>query len=86
MVSGIPPREASERLSIYQAKFDDLWRKFITYSGEIAAVFFYDYTFLWNLQNYIVKSHFVSHFSCILLRTKGFDPVYWKLFLKEKMS
>ena len=39
MVSGIPPREASERLSTYQAKFDDLWRKFITYSGEITAVF-----------------------------------------------
>lgn len=33
MVEGIPPREASDRLSIYQARFDELWRKYETYSG-----------------------------------------------------
>ena len=33
MVEGIPPREASDRLSIFQAKFDELWRKYETYSG-----------------------------------------------------
>ncbi|KAH3727100.1 hypothetical protein DPMN_053025, partial [Dreissena polymorpha] len=33
MVSGIPPREASDRLNIYQSRFDELWRKYITYSG-----------------------------------------------------
>jgi dynein heavy chain len=33
MVEGIPPREASDRLSIYQARFDECWRKFETYSG-----------------------------------------------------
>ena len=33
MVDGIAPREASDRLSIYQAKFDELWRKYQTYSG-----------------------------------------------------
>lgn len=49
MVVGIPPREASDRLVIYQvlfiipsfylfvgnwqSQFDDLWRKFQTYSG-----------------------------------------------------
>lgn len=33
MVEGIPPREASDRLTIFQAKFDELWRKFETYSG-----------------------------------------------------
>ena len=32
-VAGIPPREASDRLSIFQARFDELWRKYITYSG-----------------------------------------------------
>ena len=35
MVQGIPPREASDRLNTYQARFDDLWRKFQIYSdGE----------------------------------------------------
>ncbi len=33
MVRGIPPREASDRLTIFQAKFDELWRKFETYSA-----------------------------------------------------
>ena len=31
--SGITPQEASVRLAIYQTKFDDLWRKFNTYSA-----------------------------------------------------
>ena len=35
MVEGIPPGEASERLSIFQSRFDGLFRKFVTYStGE----------------------------------------------------
>ena len=34
MVSGIPPREASDRLGIFQARFDELWRKYETYSGK----------------------------------------------------
>lgn len=33
MVEGIAPREASERLTTYQAQFDELWRKYQTYSG-----------------------------------------------------
>ena len=33
MVRGIPPREASDRLTIFQARFDELWRKFETYSA-----------------------------------------------------
>ncbi|KAL2306085.1 hypothetical protein Nmel_003990 [Mimus melanotis] len=33
MVPSIPPQEASKRLQIFQANFDDLWRKFITYSS-----------------------------------------------------
>ncbi|XP_012940947.1 dynein heavy chain 5, axonemal [Aplysia californica] len=33
MVAGVPPREASDRLVIYQNTFDTLHRKFITYTG-----------------------------------------------------
>ncbi len=33
MVPGLPPNEASERLAIYQAQFDELWSKYQTYSG-----------------------------------------------------
>ncbi len=33
MAEGIQPREASDRLNIFMARFDDLWRKYVTYSG-----------------------------------------------------
>ena len=33
MADGIQPREASDRLNIFMARFDDLWRKYLTYSG-----------------------------------------------------
>ncbi|RXN24689.1 dynein heavy chain axonemal-like protein [Labeo rohita] len=32
-VAGLAPREASDRLQIYQARFDELWRKFVTFSS-----------------------------------------------------
>ncbi|XP_064365601.1 dynein axonemal heavy chain 8 [Dromaius novaehollandiae] len=33
MVPNIPPQEASNRLQIFQVNFDELWRKFVTYSS-----------------------------------------------------
>lgn len=32
-VENVPPHEASDRLQIFQAKFDELWRKYISLSG-----------------------------------------------------
>lgn len=35
MVDGIQPNEASERLQVFQSRFDGMFRKFVTYStGE----------------------------------------------------
>ncbi|XP_046400520.1 dynein axonemal heavy chain 8 [Ischnura elegans] len=33
MVEGIPAREASDRVLMFQSRFDDLWQKYETYSG-----------------------------------------------------
>ena len=33
MVTGIKPREASDRLTVFQARFDELYRKFETYAA-----------------------------------------------------
>ncbi|XP_033755107.1 LOW QUALITY PROTEIN: dynein heavy chain 5, axonemal-like [Pecten maximus] len=33
MVAGVPPREASDRLLIFQNTFDMMWKKFVTYTG-----------------------------------------------------
>ena len=36
MVSGVPPREASDRLAVFQSRFDTLFRKYQTYTaGEV---------------------------------------------------
>lgn len=32
-VEGVAPAEASDRLQSFQAEFDQLWSKYITYSG-----------------------------------------------------
>ena len=48
MVEGIPPQEASERLAVFQTRFDELWRRFQTYSGgeELFGLPITDYPFL----------------------------------------
>lgn len=33
MVEGISPQEAVDRLSVFQSKFDELWRQYDTYGG-----------------------------------------------------
>lgn len=33
MVAGVPPREASDRLVVFQNHFDTLYRKYVTYNG-----------------------------------------------------
>ena len=33
MVAGIAPREASDRLNIFQSRFDDIYRSYLTYSA-----------------------------------------------------
>ena len=43
---GLAPSEASERLSIVQAKFDELWRKYITYSSTSNFKFYHNFSFI----------------------------------------
>ena len=33
MVAGIAPREASDRLAVYNTRFDEVYKKYVTYSG-----------------------------------------------------
>lgn len=55
MVDGIAPREASDRLTIFQAQFDELWRKFQTYSGgeELFGLLVTDYPDLHRIRSVI---------------------------------
>jgi dynein heavy chain len=33
MVAGIKPSEASDRLAVYQVRFDEIWKRFVTLSA-----------------------------------------------------
>ena len=53
MVPGIAPKEASERLVISQGRFDELWRKYITYSGKQETLYILmEHTMLYNVTMY----------------------------------
>jgi dynein heavy chain len=67
MVRGIPPREASDRLTIFQAKFDELWRKFETYSAgeDLFGLTITEYPDLQRIKR--VKIHFLCVFISFLL-------------------
>ena len=56
MVPGLAPSEASERLQTVQAKFDELWRKYITYSSKYKnANFHYNHSFIFTTWNVLIN-------------------------------
>ena len=72
MVEGIAPREASDRLTIYQSKFDELWRKYNTYSGgeELFGLPMTEYPDLLRIKK--VQSNTITrNFLCVILSNKG---------------
>jgi hypothetical protein len=67
MVRGTPPREASDRLTIFQARFDELWRKFETYSAgeDLFGLAITEYPDLQRIKR--VKNSFLYSFQIISL-------------------
>ena len=64
MAEGIPPQEASERLAVFQGRFDELWRRFQTYSGgeELFGLAITDYPFLHKVKenDVFIKSQILT--------------------------
>ena len=60
-VDGISPREASDRLSMFQARFDELWRKYITYSGvlKLFICFIQYHFFRCSIARKVLKIHVI---------------------------
>ena len=80
MVSGIPPREASDRLIIFQNRFDNLYRRYITYSAgeELFGLPITEYTRLEQIKrqlNLLQKLYLL--YNGVLNRTASYYDIPW---------
>ena len=89
MVDGISPREASDRLTVFQAKFDELWNKYQTYSGG-EALFGLTVTEYPELQrirkelNLLQKLY--SLYNEVLEKVNGYNDIAWVEIDLEKIN
>ena len=81
MVDGIPPREASDRLSIYQARFDELWRKYQTYSGgeELFGLPVTEYPELQKVRKELnLAQKLYQLYNDVLEKVNGYYDILWQ--------
>ncbi|XP_023932721.1 dynein heavy chain 5, axonemal [Lingula anatina] len=89
MVQGIAPREASDRLNIYQATFDELWRKYQTYSGgeELFGLSVTDYPDLQRIRKELnLLQKLYSLYNLVLERVNGYYDIAWVEIDIEKIN
>ncbi|ELU05307.1 hypothetical protein CAPTEDRAFT_162628 [Capitella teleta] len=89
MVEGIQPREASDRLNIYQARFDELWRKYQTYSGgeELFGLEVTDYPDLQRIRKELnLLQKLYSLYNDVLEKVNGYFDIAWVEIDIEKIN
>lgn len=80
MVDGITPREASDRLAIFQAQFDELWRKYVTYSGgeELFGLTVTEYPDLQRIKKELnLLQKLYSLYNAVLETVNGYYDIPW---------
>ncbi len=89
MVEGIPPREASDRLAVFQAHFDDLWRNYQTYSGgeELFGLETSEYPDLQRIRKELnLLQKLYSLYNDVLEKVNGYYDVAWVEIDIEKIN
>ncbi|XP_066028864.1 dynein axonemal heavy chain 5 isoform X2 [Pocillopora verrucosa] len=89
MVSGIPPREASDRLGIFQARFDELWRKYETYSGgeELFGLTVTEYPNLQRIRKELgLLQKLYSLYNAVIENVNGYYDILWQEIDIEKIN
>ncbi|XP_072356695.1 dynein axonemal heavy chain 8-like [Scyliorhinus torazame] len=89
MVPGIAPAEASTRLQIFQSWFDELWRKFVTYSsGErLFGLPIQDYEILQkNKKELSLLQKLYSLYDAVMTNINGYYDVLWTELDIEKIN
>lgn len=89
MVEGLTPQEASERLGIYQARFDDLWRKYQTFSdGErLFGLPVTDYSELHRIKKVLnLLQKLYQLYNLVMDSVDGYYDVLWQEVDIEKIN
>jgi len=89
MVSGIPPREASDRLNIYQVHFDELWRKYQTYSAgeELFGLEVTEYPELQRIRKELnLLQKLYQLYNNVIDRVNGYYDIPWVELDIEKIN
>ena len=80
MAVGVPPREASERLQVYQSRFDELWRRFLTYSGgeELFGLPVTDYPTLQRIKKELtLLQKLYGLYNAVVDSVDGYYDILW---------
>nr|XP_006825999.1 PREDICTED: dynein heavy chain 5, axonemal [Saccoglossus kowalevskii] len=80
MVQGIAPREASDRLQLFQARFDELWRKFQTYSGgeELFGLYVTEYPDLQKIKRELtLLQKLYNLYNDVIDKVNGYYDIPW---------
>lgn len=89
MEDGIHPREASDRLNIYQARFDELWRKYTTYSGgeELFGLTVTQYPELQKIRKELnLLQKLYQLYNIVLENVNGYQDIPWVEIDIEKIN
>ncbi|XP_076808265.1 dynein axonemal heavy chain 5-like [Clavelina lepadiformis] len=88
-IQGIPPREASDRLQIFQTRFDELWRKFITYSGgeELFGLAVTEYADLQRIKRELsLLQKLYGLYNNVIESVNGYYDILWQELDIEKIN
>uniref|UniRef100_A0A8B9MIB1 AAA+ ATPase domain-containing protein n=1 Tax=Accipiter nisus TaxID=211598 RepID=A0A8B9MIB1_9AVES len=89
MVPSIPPQEASNRLQIFQANFDELWRKFITYSSgeQLFGLPVTDYEVLHKVRKELgLLQKLYGLYDTVINKINGYYEILWTDVDIEKIN
>ncbi|XP_041823849.1 dynein heavy chain 5, axonemal [Melanotaenia boesemani] len=88
-VEGVAPAEASERLESFQARFDQLWRKYITYSGgeQLFGLPVNEYPELQRIKRELsLLSKLYSLYNAVIDSVTGYYDILWTDLNIEKIN
>ncbi|XP_039610081.1 dynein heavy chain 5, axonemal-like [Polypterus senegalus] len=88
-VEGIAPQEASDRLQTFQSRFDDLWRKYTTYSGgeELFGLSVKEYPDLQRVKRELtLLQKLYSLYNSVIDSVNGYYEILWSDLDIEKIN
>uniref|UniRef100_A0A8C3GE33 Dynein axonemal heavy chain 5 n=1 Tax=Cairina moschata TaxID=8855 RepID=A0A8C3GE33_CAIMO len=88
-VENVPPHEASERLQIFQAKFDELWRKYISLSSgeELFGLPITEYPELHKIKRELsLLQKLYSLYNSVIENISGYNEMLWNDLNIEKIN